>query len=147
MLAAALEKLASVEEDRIMSLAAGGKGYTAEQYAVAAVQLLDAKHHAVAKEEMQLRLGRLEVGASAKAARAREAGVNVLQQLVEANVLSVRPYSDWAYDIPAEAFAHAKVVVTAPSTMDLYWLKRIRPQLDETLEQVGVGHIYIWERH
>ena len=51
-LAAALKMLWSVEAERIRALTLGREGYTAAQYADAAIQLLDAKHHAVPEQDM-----------------------------------------------------------------------------------------------
>lgn len=135
LLSAALEVLLIPEEGRIAALALGREGYTAAQYAAAAVQLLDAKHHAVAREDMQLLLGRLVVGAADDEDETKAAGDRVLQRLVEVNALSTRPKSFWAQDIPAEAFEREKTVVTAPSAMDLFCIGRLRPRLDKTLER------------
>ena len=62
LLIAALEKLWIVELQRINALAHGGEGYTAAQYAEAAVKLLDAKHNAVLMQDMLALLGRHVVG-------------------------------------------------------------------------------------
>ncbi len=43
--------------------------------------------------------------------------------------------SDWAQDIPDEAFVDGEPVVTAPSAMDLYCMGRIRPRLEEKLRE------------
>lgn len=45
--------------------------------------------------------------------------------------------SDWAQDIPDEAFVDAEPVATAPSAMDLYCMGRKRTQLEETLKWFG----------
>ena len=54
---------------------------------------------------------------------------------MEVNALSMRPISGWARDIPVEAFERGKIVVTAPSAMDLYCMGRMRPQLDKRLKE------------
>ena len=53
----------------------------------------------------------------------------------KANALSVRPKSAWATDIPDEAFAVAKAVVTAPSSLELYCMGQLRGQLEQTLQR------------
>lgn len=93
LLIAALERLWRVEVTRIGKLALGREGYTAAQYADAAVMLLDAKHHAVPERVMQARLGRHEVGAAASEGEAVAAGERVFLRLVEVNALSMRPKS------------------------------------------------------
>ena len=135
VLAAALEMLWIVEAERIDSVALGREGYTAAQYADAAVKLLDAKHHAVTKWDMMAQLGRHVVGAAASNVEAVKAGNPVFQRMVEVNALSLRPKSVWALDIPDEAFEGERAVVTAPSAMDLYCMGRMRPKLDKTLEE------------
>ena len=135
LLVAALQMLWSVELQRIEALALGREGYTAAQYAEAAVKLLDAKHHAVTKRDMLALLGRHVVGAAANEDEAVAAGERVFQRLVEVNALSMRPRSVWAQDIPDEAFEGGDVAVTAASVMDLYCMGRMRPRLDKTLKE------------
>ena len=134
MLAAALKELWAVEANRIATLMLGKMGYTAAPYACAAVQLMNAKHHAVPKREMREQLGRQVVGPAASEVEAEAAGETVLQHMVAANALSVRPWSTWARDIPIAAFKSEVMVVTAPSAMDLYCINRLRPRLVEVLE-------------
>ena len=74
---AALEMLLSVEEMRIEALARGREGYTAAQYADAAVKLLDAKHHTVLKRDMLAQLGRHVFGAAANEGEADGGGQRV----------------------------------------------------------------------
>jgi hypothetical protein len=123
----------SLEYIRVRDLSCGGQGFTAAMYADAATQLLDSKHHAVTMFAMTAVLGRHVVGDAANDTSAEAAGSAVLYHLVEANALSVRPYSKWAHDIPAEAFEDDVVVVTAPSTTALYCMRRMRPRLDTVL--------------
>ena len=135
LLVAALEMLWIVELQRIKALALGREGYTAAQYAEAAVKLLDAKHNAVIMQDMLALLGRHVVGGAASKAAAVAAGKPVFQRMVEVNALSMRPKSVWALDIPVEAFERGEDVVTAPSAMDLYCMGRMRPELDEMIEE------------
>lgn len=127
----------------IRNLCLGGKGFSAVQFASAAILLLETKHHAVREEEMQLLLGRLSTGGSTGNENdARGKGRDVLQSMLNANALSVRPYSDWALDIPLEAYcdqgtneaADGCTIITAPSAMDLYCMGRLRKKLDGILE-------------
>ena len=134
LLAAALEMLWIVEAERIASLALGREGYTAAQYADAAIKLLDSKHHEVSKQDLMAQLGRHVVGAAANEDEAVTAGEHVFRRMVEANALSMRPKSAWALDIPEEAFERG-TFVTAPSAMDLYCIGRMRPQLKKTLKK------------
>jgi hypothetical protein len=72
-------------------------------YADAAVQLLDATHHAVDVWDMAAQLGRHVVGPSARPGDAAAAGIPVVvRRLVEASALSWRNLSDWAQDIGCE---------------------------------------------
>ena len=107
LLAAALEMLWIVELQRIKALAIGREGYTAAQYAEAAVRLLDAKHNAVNMHDMLALLGRHVVGGAASKAAAVAAGKPMFERMVEVNALSMRPKSVWALDIPVEAFKGA----------------------------------------
>ena len=116
-------------------MANGRDGYTATQYAEVAVKLLEAKHHVVAKQNMVALLGLHVVGSETSKAEALEAGERAFQRMLEFNALSSRPISDWAQDIPYEAFVDGDVVVTAPSAMDLFCMGRIKPQLEETLKE------------
>ena len=75
-------------------------------------------------------------GAAANDDEAMAAGERVLKCMVEANALSMRPESVWAQALPHEAFEHEGTsVVTAPSTMDLYLMRLLRPRLDKTLKE------------
>jgi hypothetical protein len=133
-LTAALAVLWSLEYDRVEDVASGGDGFTAAMYADAAVQLLDSKHHVVPKRAMAAVLGRHVLGdATDDTIAVVAAGKIALQRLVEANALSVRLYSQWAQDVPAEAFVNSSDVVTAPSTTALYCMRRMRPELDLAL--------------
>ena len=145
--------------DHVEDLSGGGQGYSAVHFACAAVHLLDSKHHVVRLREMQLLLGRLSArGSTCGEESAKEAGKTVLQSMVRANALSIRPYSNWALDIPLAAYlsddqspvvapgatAQAQqpipnihTIVTAPSASDLYCMGRLRSQLEMTLESFG----------
>ena len=130
--AAALRVLWRGELVRIESLALGRDGWTAAQYADIMLQLLGAKYHAMPVEQARMLLG-VQMAATTPASQ-EEAGQTVLQCLAKANALSVRPQSAWATDIPDEAFATDMPVVTAPSTLELYCVGRLRGKLEQTLQ-------------
>jgi hypothetical protein len=142
LLATALEVLWGVELPRLETLALGGQGYTAAQYKAAVEKVLDTDHHAVARRDMQVLLGRHEVGGAANEDEAAAAGKQVLWSLVEANAFSMRPYSVWAQDIPVEAFQHSKVIVTALSAMDLHCMERLRDDWCRRLEKVKQQQVH-----
>ena len=122
-----------MELNHVRALARGRQGYSSVQYADAAVALLSAKHHAVPTTDMRVLLGRHVVRAAASASDA-EAGQPALQRLVELHALSVRPYSSWAKDLPAEAFGpHMEAVVTAPSALNLSCMRFLEPDLRKKL--------------
>ena len=131
---AALRELWQVELGRVRKLSRGGKGFTAVHYAAAALQLLDSQQDckAVGLQDMEELLGRYVEGA-ANEEDASAAGAAVLERMVQANALSVRPRSAWARDVPVEAFGDGESLVTAPSTMDLYCMRRIRSRLEKVL--------------
>ena len=63
--------------------------------------------------------------------------------MVKVSALSKRPYSDWALDIPSEAYFRMDddimmatgTIVTEPTALNLYCMgSRLRPQLENTLE-------------
>ena len=138
-----------MELDRVDALARGRQGYSWVQYADAAVALLSAKHHAVPLTDMLVLLGRHVVGAAASASdEVAAAGKPALQRLVEVIALSVRPYSSWAKDLPAEAFGpDMEDVVTAPSAMNLSCMRFMEPDLRKNLlswtqeQEVGQEHM------
>ena len=141
--------LKAVGLSSIRTLAVECQGYSAVQYADAAFALLDAKHHAVPLADMCVLLGRHAVDpAVSSLVEVEAAGKRALQRLVEVNALSVRPFSEWAKDIPAEAFGPGKMaVVTAPSAMDLSCIRFLEPDLRKKLlpltqeQEVGEEHV------
>ena len=110
---------------------------------------------------MQLLLGSLSArGSSNSEDDAKLSGLAVLQCMVEANALSIRTYSDWALDIPLEAYedqntdmisspstalttsqlpssTRSSDIVTAPSALDLYCMGQLRQELDKVSERLG----------
>jgi hypothetical protein len=126
---------------RTENLASGGEGWSSAQYAGIALQLLDAKYHVVPAKDALVLLGQQVVGKEGNTDESQKAaGRAVLQRLVQANALSVRPVSKWARDIPAEAFAGAVQVVTAPSSVNLYCMGQLRGELEKAVQrwqQVG----------
>ena len=145
-------------------MARGGKGYSAVQFACAALHLLDSKHHAVSLCDMELLLGRFSAGGSTCSEEsAKEAGNIALESIVRVNALSMRPHSDWALDIPLEAYLsddprpevapgasalsklpvrnidapNIDTIITAPSASALHCMGRLRPQLEKKLRSIG----------
>lgn len=143
--------------DRVQAMALGGQGYSAVQFACAALHLLDSKHHAVSLCDMQLLLGRLSAGGSTCSEEsAKEAGNTVLESMIRVNALNIRPYSAWALDIPLEAYLSDDLrpnvapgasapniysIITAPSASALYCMGRLRPQLEKTMGSFGGGQV------
>jgi hypothetical protein len=59
----------------------------------------------------------------------------VLDALVKAHRLSLRPSSDWAHDIPEQAgFRADAVIVTAASAVDLHAMGALRSELEYRLK-------------
>lgn len=121
------------ELTRVEDLALGGDGWTAAQYADIMLKLLDTKHHAAPLREARLLLGQHSRASTPDSQQ--QAGTAVLQRLVAANALSVRPKSAWASDIPSQAFAADTAVVTAPSSLDLYCVSQLRGRLEQTMQR------------
>ena len=139
MPAAALRDLWQGDEQlgSLRRLLLGRKGFEPVHYAAAALKLLDSQQtwNTIRVQDMQELLGRYVEGAASEE-DARAAGAAVLESLVQATALSVRPPSDWARDIPVQAFGDdGGSIVTAPNTMDLYCWRRMRPELEEVLEE------------
>ncbi len=84
-----------------------------EQYWAAATAIRDSKHHAVKSSQLMGTLGLCYKG--------REA----LGAMLRAGLLAYRPYSNWAADIPREAFGEGRgPLVTAATPMHLYHMKQ-----------------------
>eukprot|EP00878_Enallax_costatus_P016131 GHUV01016920.1.p2 GENE.GHUV01016920.1~~GHUV01016920.1.p2 ORF type:complete len:234 (+),score=95.96 GHUV01016920.1:1598-2299(+) len=100
-------------------LPAPDAGYTATDYATAVKDILDSDHNAV--EDVGL---------------AEKLGKQSLDAMVQANLLALRPYSSWAADIDDAAFGPDQcfTVVTAPTTLHLYLMKRHRSMLLKPLD-------------
>ena len=109
--------------------------WTGAQYANAVLLLLNSPHSAVSKQKLEIQLGRHVTNDVSKQQLQGEA---VLAALVKAQRLVLRRYSGWALDIPHDAyqFDNDKLddIVTAPSPVELYCVKCIRPQLERTLQ-------------
>ena len=159
---AALNPLVDVSLDRVRGwLTYGGMDFSAVHFSCAAVALLDAKHHTVISGDLTLLLGHLSVrGINCTEDDAELLGLAVLQSMVEANALSIRPYSDWALDIPHEAFQpdqntpkafqsdvqqaipppsseKPSSIVTASSALEFYCMGLLRQELDKRLGRLG----------
>jgi hypothetical protein len=106
-----------------------GAGYTAADYAAAVKAILDSPYKAVNKKRLEAALG-------------SQPGValEVLEAMVQANLLALRPYSPWARDIDPEAFGPGRrsMVVTAPSALHLYLMQVELDTLLAALDNVQV---------
>jgi hypothetical protein len=128
---AALEDVAAPTATKVKAAARGRDGWTAAQFADAALLLLNSTDNAVTTEQMEQRLGRhLTDDVDQQCGR----GEATLEALVKANRLSLRPYSKWALDIPRARFQAKAVIVTAPSAVDLD-MKHMRSQLEQTVQK------------
>jgi hypothetical protein len=107
-----------------------GAGYTAADYATAVKAILDSPYQAVNKKRIEAALG-------------GQPGValEVLEAMVQANLLALRPYSPWAKDIDPEAFGPRRqfTVVTAPSALHLYLMQVEQDTLLAALDHGQVG--------
>eukprot|EP00877_Chromochloris_zofingiensis_P011590 jgi/Chrzof1/6685/Cz19g05200.t1 len=95
-------------------------GYTAADCATAVKAILDSPYKAVDEDLLSSQLGSLEP----------------LQAMVKANLLALRPFSPWAYDVSAKAFGPERLatVITAPSALHLYLMEVQRGKLLEALD-------------
>jgi hypothetical protein len=118
----------------------GETNWTSAQYCAAALALVGSPYSAITVEQMQAILGR-RVTTSTNIHEQQSAGAPALQALLKAQQLILRPYSDWALDIPHEAYyddskqAYSAAVVTAPVPADLYCMSRQRKSFEECLQQ------------
>jgi hypothetical protein len=127
---AALNNVIANVERSVRAAASGCNDWSDAQYADAALLILNSPHSAVTKEVMEMQLGR-HSAAAASANQQLRSGAAVLEALVRADALSLRPNSDWAVDIPIEAgFVAADIIVTARSPVALHCMKKMRPQLE-----------------
>jgi hypothetical protein len=108
------------------SIASDSTGWSAVQFADAALLLLKSSHNAVTQERMATVLGRR---LSKDKNEQLLIGKPVLQSLVSANILSLRPNSEWSCDIPDTAFALDAITVTASSRIALHCMDTMRSQL------------------
>ena len=95
-------------------------GWTVHQYAAAVRAITAGPPHAVLASELVAQFG----GGSA--------GREVLQAMVREDLVSYRSYSDWARDLPVEAFCASdgpdrmlEEVVTAPTPAHLYCMRKL----------------------
>jgi hypothetical protein len=118
----------------------GGDGWTAAQYAHTGLLLLNSTHNAVVLNDMEVELGRHNRTAVALGVEAQaEAGGRALAAMVKANLLSLRPYCEWAQDIQREAHgpltSEPSTVITAASAVHLHCVRALRGKLQGTLDR------------
>jgi hypothetical protein len=99
-----------------------GAGYTAADYGAAVKAILDSPYHAVDIDSLE------------EALRSPHQDT-VVEAMVQANLLALRPYSTWAKDIEPAAFGPDErfTVVTAPSALHLYLMQKNRDTLLKAL--------------
>jgi hypothetical protein len=138
-LLAALDSITESVDPFVLRASEGGDGWTAAQFAHAALLLLNGTHNAVPLQDMKMQLGRhnstaVGFGAQAQAA----AGGQAVEALVRANQLSLRPYSVWASDIAREAYgpltSKPRPVITAASAVHLSCMRDMREDVEGTLK-------------
>ena len=87
----ALESVCIATRLVVEKAAKGGQGYTAVQYAAAALEVLNSKHKAVPEATMELVVGQYaEPIATPRSEDEVEVGKNVLQAMVKANAFAVK---------------------------------------------------------
>jgi hypothetical protein len=109
--------------------------WSAAQFADAALLLLNSKHNAVTKKMMEIQLGS---HVTDDVMQQQLNGQPVLAALVKAHMLSVRPMSSWALDIPKDpeaSYGAYSTIVTAASSTVLNTMDTMRPKLQLTLER------------
>ncbi|GAX85042.1 hypothetical protein CEUSTIGMA_g12462.t1 [Chlamydomonas eustigma] len=134
----------NTELPRLKKLALGVDGvYTAAQFADATLLMLSSQHFAVPQDAMLELLGRHDYALDIQGdnmpsqTQLRSAGQKRFEGLVKYNVLCLRPYSDWALDIPLQAYSGPKklALVTPSSALALYCLKLMKPDLIRDLTE------------
>ena len=112
-----------------------GDGWSNAAYAHAALLLVNSTHGAVPRDDMLAQLGSHVTDNADNDPESM--GVTVLETLVHANLLAVRPYSAWTYDVPREAFGAEKGTrtVTAPTPAELYCMRLMQPELQDKLDR------------
>ncbi|KAG5187914.1 P-loop containing nucleoside triphosphate hydrolase protein [Tribonema minus] len=131
----ALEQVLQVPSTVINDAIKGGAGWTPEQFAVAAQLILDRRHNAVTQGLMETELGRLSDVADAN--QQEKAGAQALKALMKNNFVAMRPYSDWAFDLPKEVYVttlQTQAVVTAYNPAHLHAMRTFRPVFDTRLQ-------------
>ncbi|KAG5176285.1 hypothetical protein JKP88DRAFT_335933 [Tribonema minus] len=133
-----MQAVAQQPRPAVLRATRGGDGWTCAQFAHAALALLDSTHNAVTQDTMELLLGGHDATAVQLGRKAQEAaGEQALRALVKAHRLGLRPYSEWALDIPREAYGLGAPVdvVTASTPADLYCMRVMHSELQRTLDE------------
>jgi hypothetical protein len=114
-------------------------GWTQAQLAEAALLLLNSNNpqNAVPESDMTAALGR-HLTCSTQCTEQQKVGQTVLQALVQARVLYLRPVSHWAVDMPHSVHQAASccdgMLVTARYAAELYCMAEMREQLQNILD-------------
>ncbi|GAX85481.1 hypothetical protein CEUSTIGMA_g12897.t1 [Chlamydomonas eustigma] len=135
----------NTELPRLEKLALGVDGvYTAAQFADATLLMLSSQNFAAPQKAMLELLGRHDYALDIQGDNTPSsqtqlmiAGQKSFEGLVKYNVLCLRPYSDWALDIPLQAYSGPGklALVTPSSALALYCLKLMKPDLDRYLTE------------
>jgi hypothetical protein len=137
----AFNEVSSTSFEGVLSASDGSSGWTAPQYCAAALLLLDNPNNAVTEEHMQAVLGS-HVTSSTDKHQQQLAGTPALRALLKTQKFILRPYSDWAVDIPHEAYYDANkqaysTLVTASDPVQLYCMRLERSELEERMQLYG----------
>jgi hypothetical protein len=110
-----------------------GTGWTGDQFAHAALMLLDSSEHGVVQYlVMSEKLGETFFSEYETKYKRDKAGRQVIDALVKANLFALRPPSRLASDIPVSAFQNdgkRGSVITAASTTHFYCMSLYKSKL------------------
>jgi hypothetical protein len=114
---------------RVEEQALGGAGYTARQFEIV-LNLVCSNGGACSKTQVCKELG-ADAAEDATPAEQQLAGLKVLDAMIAANAVALRPYSVLAKDVPATAYGPRKgYIVTAPNALAYYcWQQLYTPSL------------------
>ena len=118
----------------MLDAALGGDGYSAVQYAAAALQLLESPQQSVIQRNMEELLAAYAEPVAASWTE-EQAGRKVLLNLVRVNALALLPFSRLAGDtLPRGSTKKVPQLVTAPTAMHLYCMQLLKEELQEKLD-------------
>jgi hypothetical protein len=135
----ALRAIVNPWHNVLYKAARGGKGWTAEHFAIVALLIANSPYHAVQKEDV------LRVFEEALSPEDEERGMSptsIFNAMIASELIVVRPYSDTAADIAAEALGaeQTSLVVTAFSATQLYCM--LEDDFQAKLKVYRIIHYY-----